>query len=234
MISRAFRMGATGPVHVAQLVMRGTLEHTLHLSAHPSSHPSLSSLDGGRCPGRSPGPDAGGEGDAPCSTCAEEEEEEVGQGQQSDGGASSSRTASRRPDRTGTLGAVVGAVGSSNDERIQDGSLGSEVTLRNEPLSVPLGTAHGKRRVADAPPPVSAKRLRFDHTFSSEGQETERGVRPPFGIPLNLPLGQAECMIKGQDASQEVVSSQRPIALTTARGDEAKVHNLLRSMTFLR
>ena len=80
----------------------------------------------------------------------------------------------------------------------------------------------------------SAKRLRFDHALSSEGQGTERGVRPPFGIPLNLPLGQAECMIEGQDASQEVVSSQRPIALTTARGDEAKVHNLLRSMTFLR
>ena len=81
----------------------------------------------------------------------------------------------------------------------------------------------------------SAKRLRFDHALSSEGQGTERGVRPPFVIPLSLPLKQAECMIRaGRDASQEVVSSQRPVVLTTARGDEAKVHNLLRSMAFLR
>ena len=211
-------MGATGPVHVEQLVMRGTLEHNLHLSLHRS-------LDGGRSPGRSPGPDAGSEGDAPCGTCAEEEEkEEEAQGQQSAGGASSSRTAFQRPDLS---------------EWARDGSPGSEATPQNEPLSAPLGTAHGKRRVADAPPPTtaptSAKRLRFDHTLSSEGQGTERGVRPPFVIPLSLPLEQAECMIKaGRDASQEVVSSQRPVALTTARGDEAKVHNLLRSMAFLR
>jgi len=228
--------------------MRGTLEHNLHLSLHRS-------LDGGRSPGRSPGPDAGSEGDAPCGTCAEEEEkEEEAQGQQSAGGASSSRTAFQRPDLS---------------EWARDGSPGSEATPRNEPLSAPLGTAHGKRRVADAPPPTtaptsakrlrfdhtlstssissilsmssissmseSAKRLRFDHTLSSEGQGTERGVQSPFVIPLSLPLEQAECMIReGRDALQEVVSSQRPVALTTARGDEAKVHNLLRSMAFLR
>ena len=248
-------MGATGSVRVEQLVMRGTLEHNLHLSAAGAAAGAAASAAAGAATGAEAGAEAsaaagtaaGAAADATAGAITSAEggaapanggtEEEDGTRQQS---AAASGSLSRRPDgavadggamsglqciecdvtmagRSGGGGGVSGGGGSVSggaEDAASATAAGAAYAESTPHPAAPSSKALGKRRVADVPAPLAAKRLRYEE--SEEPAPVMAPAPPPAASVAETAQGQS-------------------IGGRTAQGaDEAKVHSLLRSMTFLR
>jgi len=210
LVARAYRMGATGSVHVAQLLMKGTLEEELHQinggGGPPPAAPAAASGTGTGSSSRGPGTGSssgagesaagGGAGSAlalnACGECEATAPSTPGAPSQGSGRSGAGAESN---------GGGSGSGGSS------DGHL---------PRTAPSSRAAGKRRMGE-----------LDHLAEDMTPPTKRAN-------LAAPDGGGTVEGKAVDGDAPRPAAPPPPQQSTAAQEEAKVHRLLKSIRFVR
>ena len=231
-VARAFRMGATGPCHVEQLLMKGTLEQTLHHMVNGSS------ASGGKESGSSESGSSESGGSESSKGAAEVTDDDMA-GVGSDGGSSGS----------GGSGYGCGGSGDSCVECQVDGSRTALTAVETAcgsshlaaqpssppktPVAARVSNAQGKKRVGDGDgvtPP--GKRVRWGDGGSAGRVEDETNKQGAGSVRPS------------EKKKKESMASEPPHEPTGAAGssssssaaaqEQAKVHSLLRNVCLLR
>jgi len=228
-ISRAFRMGATGPCRIEQLLMRGTLEHALHRATRGGE------ADAAALVGAAPLAEA----DEATRKRAEELGRESHAGGYTDALASAkadakaAATADAMADLDADAEETPSATSGSGGRGAAASAADTCAAVDGEPSMALSSKALGKRRVSDGLPPAAAKRICFEDALASDGTPTpgdvevdQHGGGAGRGVPNHD--GMASAVSAASAASSHLLLPLAPL------GEEAKVHGLLRAMTFLR
>ena len=210
LVARAYRMGATGSVHVAQLLMKGTLEEELHQinggGGPPPAAPAAASGTGTGSSSRGPGTgSSSGAGESAAG-----------------GGAGSVLALNACGDCEATAPSTPGAPSQGSGrsgagaESNGGGSGSGGSSDGHLPRTAPSSRAAGKRRMGD-----------LDHLAEDMTPPTKRAN-------LAAPDGGGTVEGKAVDGDAPRPAAPPPPQQSTAAQEEAKVHRLLKSIRFVR
>ena len=218
-ISRAFRMGATESVHVEQLLMSGTVEEQLHNMVHGLDAPSAAAPPS-TASGSAAAPHSSA---APLSTAA---------------GDAATLNREREPPGgdtsvTPVLALVPPQVAGSAEASLNVTPPRCAADAATE-RTAPSRNALGKRPMpppTSSPEPPHKRALPVDCSCQPSSPTTPSRIHASSPSTPSTPHATA---LTAASASTWTADSDSAVPAERKRGDEAKIHRLLRTMHFVR